>query len=234
LPLAQWAAAYQINKKFGYVYCDSGWQHLVNIAAEFVLWEMFVRERDNLNVRFRLTDGSANRAKLQASLINRLEVILDNHDVFIRARPLRPVSIPDSELESLAAQFSPFQGAGGWTVNKKSMESFVRQFPVRIQRSLCTALQKMRFLRRESLTSAIERQLFRCSQAIADRNIRVVALSPNSGNFMRILGEADLREKLGERLLIHSHMYGEQLTIRTPSVSHLFRNRTTSTSTSVT
>ena len=35
-------------------------------------------------------------------------------------------------------------------------------------------------------------------------------------------------------LLIHSRMYGEQLTSRTPSVSHLFRNRSTSTSTSVT
>ena len=34
--------------------------------------------------------------------------------------------------------------------------------------------------------------------------------------------------------LIHSRMYGEQLTSRTPSVSHLFRNRTASTSTSVT
>jgi hypothetical protein len=34
--------------------------------------------------------------------------------------------------------------------------------------------------------------------------------------------------------LIHSRMYGAQLTSRTPFVSHLFRNRTTSTSTSVT
>jgi len=201
LPLAQWAGAYQIGKKFGYVYCDSGWEHLVDIATELVLWDRFPHCRDDLEVRFRLTLAATTRAKLKASLIKRLKEILDGKGVFDKARPLRPVIISDSRLANLADRFGGFQGAAGWTVRKDTIEGFVRQFPCKLQKSVCDLLEKLKYLDRGALTSGLGRQLQRCSELIPNGKLRVVPLTPNSGHLMRMLAEADLKAKLGPRFV---------------------------------
>jgi hypothetical protein len=57
----------------------------------------------------------------------------------------------------------------------------------------------------------------------------VSGASPTTTNLLSHYSWLGFRSRI-----IHSRMYGEQLTSRTPSLSHLLRNRTASTSTSVT
>lgn len=44
MPLQEWSNAFNVNKAFGYIFCDDGWQNVVHIAAEMVLWEDYSSE----------------------------------------------------------------------------------------------------------------------------------------------------------------------------------------------
>lgn len=200
MPLAQWSAAFDLNKKFGYVYCQRGWEYPVNLATELVLYERYLVRQKGLELRFQLTSGAATRAKLSYDRMTELKIELDGSSVFRGARGLRPIVVKTARLDKLADKFKLFQGGDGWSVSLESLVAFIKQFPVRLQDSICLLLERVELLDRIALTRSIGRQLKQFGLQYAGR-IEVVGLTPNSGNLVRMLGEADLSRGLGHRFV---------------------------------
>ena len=196
MPIGQWSAVYDLNKKFGFIYCDVGWEYLVHIAAELILWKRYRREDGNLDVRFRLTPGAVRRSKLSFAQMTRIKEHLDKSGIFDGARLLRPLTIDEDRLNRLSERFRFFQGANGWGVTSQTLANFVKQFPTRLQAQVCQLLESTEFLDRGKLTGALRRQLERLCEEFKGKKIKVVPLTPNSGNLIRMLLEGDVRAAL--------------------------------------
>ncbi len=205
MPIGPWSAVFDINKKFGYVYCDDGWQEIVAIAAEIVLWEKFAISSKGLEVRFRVTPKAPVRAKLSPKKISHLKRLLDAKGVFTSARLLRPLEVEEHLLDNLEKRFAFFQGAGEWVVTKSSLERFVRQFPVELQRPLCDLLAEVTTIDRSASRRGLEQQLMACRAVLPGSAVRIFGLSPSSGSVLRAIAEGDLKSTLGDRFLFEHH-----------------------------
>lgn len=197
MPIDQWSAAFSLNKRFGYVFSDPEWSSLVHIATELVLWERYPQKASQIELRFRLNEAAQPEAKLGRSTIHRIKTLLDGKGVFDQARPLRPLKVNQARLEPLARRFAAFQGTGGWRISVDSIESFVRQFPMRLQEQVCQVLERFEFLDRALLCSAVQSTLSKILIGLSVSSVQIVGLTPNSGGLVQMLAEQDLRSALG-------------------------------------
>jgi len=226
LPIDQWGAMTSLNKRLGYIFCDPQWRELVYIAAEIEIWNKFHSEiltkeeddaartehlvsteppRASVSVHIHLSPASATRVKLDTMQLEKTKSELDSLGVFSSTPMLRPLRSGGFDFQHLVRRFETFQGANGWSITEKHLKRFFQQFPVALQGDLYTQLCNMRLLTRKAIIPSIGGKILSVLKTKKIEKARIFALSPNSGQFIKMLVEAESRAKLSPQGASFSH-----------------------------
>jgi HD superfamily phosphohydrolase len=197
--------AADIFKAQGSVLCDRSWRELVFLATRNVLRARahpavnvevpLPGEERELSTKMRIVrsltigyDDGARRAGLDARRLEDFTELAEHAGYFDSFPTLsRPPLL--KALTPVARQLRSFNGQGGWQISPMSLQAFVHQFPPRMREEVTDMLNQIRLIDRDKIGNGL-RDLM--DQALPNqKGHNIVALSPNSGNFVRMIGEQE-------------------------------------------
>ena len=229
---AQWTkseeltAADAISKGTDYVYAENGWDRFVRIAALKYLADAGSRLAPRAIEDQPAQDAELDRAEYRAlptfclnleDICSRVNVdydrlVTDLHKVAALGffgEQHRLVPLYHSQLtkcEELVRKFTSFMGERGWSVSLRSLVGFVRQFPVRLRTELIGMLSEVEVLARGKSYSGI-RTIVNKLEGEEPSHLLFCRFSPNSGNYIGMLFEADARQEM----LVRGHDFARSI-----------------------
>ena len=205
--------AFDIFKAVGFVMCDAGWRPLVLVAARTVLCKARGEPRSTALFETRkFSDRDFDERTPPEEISSVARMILDLQGVIRRSsadrrkvlalvetvteagyfddKPLlaQPIDAESSEVRRVAEKLRKFDGQRSWQVRNETVAAFVNQLPPRLRGLMLQSLsEKLIFFDRSEVSSSL------LSIIGGLGPVDVVGLSPNSGNFTRMLVESEAR-----------------------------------------
>ncbi len=210
MPVDQWSDTYAANKRYGWVFCTPGWEAVVFLATELVLFEEFdAQQTERPDIRFRFKAGFEVLAltKHDSGKLDEYKQKLDQAGVYRSARAIRPLLPSEDVISTISTRFRSFDGAGttsatSWRVGVDTVAAFIRQFPCNLQQLLVDeVLLHIEVLDRAAVVSPIVERLKHLK--VESDQCAVLPFSPNSGNFVKMLTKAQGSHQLGDGVVFH-------------------------------
>jgi hypothetical protein len=213
------ADAAEISKGLGYVYADDPWREFVFLALRSILYDYAPAQRGLLPMdlvvdgdaeeplttqvsclpRFRLDlERACRRSKLNLQSVNHILATLAQTDYFDKRPGLAPPWTGDQQLLDQLKPFTQFNGQHGWAVTDESILGFIGQFRPALRGQAAKLLEHVRIVDRREITAQLRLALGK-AQPSKDRPNYIAPLSPNSGQFLRMILEQENREYLREQ-----------------------------------
>lgn len=212
------AQAEAISKAVDYIYSDGDWLRAVRVASLVVLSEFASAQKEGAVDDAIDADGGHEPATFQIlpalnlaieevssrigfdldELISDLEqageygLLGEEH----RLVPLR-ADLRD-ECQNMAKRFHLFLGEKGWSVTPRAMDAFIRQFPAKLRREALDLVGQIRLLDRNTSLVSLSKIVDGLERENLE-NIAICRFSPNSGNWVGMLFEADAKAELEAR-----------------------------------
>jgi HD superfamily phosphohydrolase len=182
-------------RQIGYVMAPPEWREIVSIATRAVVYRMSKKydstkfstdekpESDKLEFLVRrLTvldmDGIHRRTGLDRAALSLIMDDLARDGYFDQFPSLAKPTDLDSVDHALPA-IEKFAGEKGWSVDRKTIRSFVDQFPPGLRNDLIDALNHGKFVDRDEVVNILEPELQKISKSAG--KVVVVPLSLSSG-----------------------------------------------------
>lgn len=204
--------AADIFKSVGYVVTSPEWRVLVFLAARTVLY----RRTTPLRATVLKPYSSDGAPTFDIRCIGR--VMLDLREA-VRRAGLNPTAVldvqraaerggyfddkphlasdpDDSRIEAIAQNLGLFSGQGNWSVSAASCKAFIAQFPPRLRREMTDVLTNLTFLGRNVIAPGLKAAMAKLTSTEPKHRRFVCGLSPDSGNFVRMILEQELRDDL--------------------------------------
>jgi HD superfamily phosphohydrolase len=207
--------AFDIFKAVGFVMCDPAWRPLVLVAARTVLCNRTSKLQMTALFETRSTsDTGPDQSDPPEAVYFITRMILDLQGVIRRSginrgkvmaiveaateagyfddKPLlaQPIDPESAEVRQVSDKLHKFDGQRSWQVRNESAAAFLNQFPPRLRSSMFKMLsEKLVYFDRTEIGSSL------ISTVRGLGPIDVVPLSPNSGNFSRMIFEDAARGK---------------------------------------
>lgn len=209
--------AESISKAMDYIYADHDWLRSVRVATIIALSE-HAAELNLTAVDDPVGDSDdyqATRIQVQPALSLALEEISSrigfDYDELLEdlnatcatdlISDYRLVPLDRSQMEecvSTSTRFERFLGEKGWRVTPASLSAFIRQFPPLLRDEVLELASTFEILDRTELTAALAETL-RSLEDHGRRKLAICRFSPNSGNWVGMLLEADTKSRLEAR-----------------------------------
>jgi deoxynucleoside triphosphate triphosphohydrolase SAMHD1 len=202
--------AADISKSRGYVLTDEAWREIVFIATRTVLFKGHsaafqislapMRGADPLSVHAKPhiildVDSVARRVGINRDRLAQLHEAALACGYFDSIAHLAPVNLDENVLASIARNLRSFSGQGNWTVTDASVRAYLAQFPPKLRDPMAKLLsESLVVFDRTRLATDIGPKI-RSIPLNGAKGV-VVALSPDSGNTVRIQLEQELRARL--------------------------------------
>lgn len=202
--------AADIYKAIGYVMADPDWREVVFIAARTVFYRRGqgltrlgihpYEGADEYEIsgdrRIRLNVGAViRRAGLRRRHVDDLMEAAERVGYFDEYPRLARTVPRDGRVQSVAARLRDFDGQGQWRVTVDSCAAFVEQFQPRLREEVLELLGRITVLDRATLTNDLRAAIKRFGRPASVKGY-VAALSPDSGNFVRMILDQELRDDL--------------------------------------
>ena len=205
--------AADIFKSLGYVMTDPGWREIVFLAARCVLHRRTVKPKP---IVLRPYEGAGapsytvrcvgrialdiasvvRRAGLRVEAVNSVMHAAESAGYFDQMPWLaRPVII-DEKISRIADCLSAFDGQGTWRVTEQSCAVFVGQFPPGLRNEVKDLLDRITLLDRATLSSDLHAAIKDFGTPTSGQGY-IAALSPDSGNLVRMLIEQEIGHEVG-------------------------------------
>ncbi len=207
-------AAESVGRGLDYFYADTEWKLFVFMACTRVLYD-FHADRIVSN----LSDSSKNdrfydeatflilpRLKLRLESIcsriglNYSEIVKTMNrsalsGFFDKAERIVPLEETlQRRCRPIAKQYDRLLGERGWRVTERSVEAFVRQFPVNLRLKVMDLIESGKLLGRGVTREAVDKITKQISAEFA-KPLLICRFSPNSGNFVGMILEQERRDE---------------------------------------
>lgn len=220
--------ASDIYKSLGYVLTDIEWREIVCLAARKIVakyTEMPIRETSLrlleetppveylVNCQGRaLIDlkGVWRRTGVLQERASELQIAAEWAGYYDEFPILAPCK--DDEFNSIAQKVKGFSGQGKWEPRPKHCERFLSQFPPRLRAPFVEAFRGFQMLDRARITQYLLTAFDRFRHQIGDTSpIVIAALTPDSGNWVRMIFEQEAKQHLKERNAIFAKSISDAL-----------------------
>lgn len=222
--VTQTSAAEDIFKASGYVLTEPGWREFVHIASRKVLTQ---RTAKWVECELRVNEQSESNTSTVNEIVNKVKgyrVLQVNSERVIRRTGLNKEKIEQLEVKAAKAGYfdkfpfissrptvnwltlennlTKFDGQYGWRITKELTEAYVWQYPPVYREQAKLLLNSIIVLDRFTIASKLRQSLEKVRSNTRNLSkIRIVSLSPNSGNEVRIAleeryrGDSDFSKK---------------------------------------
>ncbi len=201
----------RVSKAIDYVYADREWVRHVRIAAARVIFDfntgrMISAIEDISTEKAQYDDAEITlmpRLKLNlGDIAGRVgfdyeELVADMEKAgtggfFEGAERVVPLNEAlYRRAERIAERFKGFLGERGWHLTPASTAQFLRQFPVGLRLEVATLLENGVMLDRRQTFTGIAKVVADIEKALPDKKMLFCRFSPNSGDYVGMLFEAD-------------------------------------------
>jgi HD superfamily phosphohydrolase len=200
--------ASEIFKSNGFVLSDPAWREIVMIAARRIIAKLrdkspravAIERSDAEPLKIKVVptvildlDSSRRRCGLDSHRLDRIMQVAEYRGAFDdEPRLARP--FPDGRAEVIAKRFIDFGGEGEWVVSPESVAAFMSQFPPQLREEAAELLSGIRMINRAEIRRNVPRLV--ATLAPKSGNRWITSFSPNSGSFVRMLAEQELKTQL--------------------------------------
>jgi HD superfamily phosphohydrolase len=203
--------ASEIFKSSGFVLTDPAWREIVMIAARRVIAKrrdpapraISIERMDAPTLEMKVVptvildlDASRRRCGLDPVRLDRIMHVAEREGAFDdEPRLARP--FPVHRAVAMASRFDDFKGEGEWVVTSESVSAFMSQFPPRLRDEGADLVSNIRMINRAEIRRNVPKLVSKISAGSGGHWI--TNFSPNSGSFVRMLAEQELRGPMKER-----------------------------------
>lgn len=204
--------AADIFKAFGYVMTDPEWREVVFLAARTVFSrqvqpirrlelatydgdESVKREVYCLGRIILDSEAVARRAGLNVERLGEIHDAAEKAGYFDDKPLLAPLRTDSDRIGLVAERLSKYCGQGDWSVSRSSCEKFISQFPPKLRKEMLEVLAQIEMLDRSALSQGLMKAIKMAFPNGIKRG-HIVALSPDSGSFVRAMWDQEQREQL--------------------------------------